>query len=350
MSDTIELEDNFVLVVSDQGTATPTAHGASHQVGEADELLLNLSQINDAGSIAPQDANNVAITGGALSGVTFSSSAVTITGGTISVTSVTATTVNLDGGTIDGTVIGSTTRAAGSFTTGSFNSNVGITGTLAVTGAVTLTVPLAVGQGGTGATSTGGIISALGLSTLASMSPASVTLTGGTITNVIIGGGGTPAAGTFTALASTGNATVGGTLGVTGATTGAAASFTTLTSTGGALNGTIGAGTPAAGAFTTGSFSSNVTVTGTLAVTGACTLTALLTANGGITLGDGQNIAVNTTTGTKIGTATTQKIGFWNATPVVQQAAVIDATDAATVITQLNSLLAKLRTIGIIAT
>jgi hypothetical protein len=56
----------------------------------------------------------------------------------------------------------------------------------------------------------------------------------------------------------------------------------------------------------------------TLAVTGASTLTGLLTANGGITLGDAQNIAFNTTTGTKIGAATTQKLGFWNSTPIVQ--------------------------------
>lgn len=57
---------------------------------------------------------------------------------------------------------------------------------------------------------------------------------------------------------------------------------------------------------------------GTLGVTGATTLTGLLTANGGITLGDAQNIAFNTTTGTKIGAATTQKLSFWNATPIVQ--------------------------------
>ena len=31
------------------------------------------------------------------------------------------------------------------------------------------------------------------------------------------------------------------------------------------------------------------------------------------------NIALDTTTGTKIGTATTQKLGFFNATPVVQR-------------------------------
>lgn len=40
---------------------------------------------------------------------------------------------------------------------------------------------------------------------------------------------------------------------------------------------------------------------------------------GNHTFADGANIIVNTTTGTKIGTATTQKIGFYNATPVVQQ-------------------------------
>ena len=68
-------------------------------------------------------------------------------------------------------------------------------------------------------------------------------------------------------------------------------------------------------------------------------------------LADAGNITVGTTTGTKIGTATTQKLGFYNATPVVQPAAVADATIAiGDVITQLNDLLAKLRTLGIIAT
>lgn len=73
-------------------------------------------------------------------------------------------------------------------------------------------------------------------------------------------------------------------------------------------------------------------------------------AAGGFTLSDANNIAVGATTGTKIGTATTQKLGFFNATPVVQQAAVADATDAATVITQLNALLARIRNLGLIAT
>jgi hypothetical protein len=45
-----------------------------------------------------------------------------------------------------------------------------------------------------------------------------------------------------------------------------------------------------------------------------------LTANGGLTLGDAKNIAVGTTTGTQIGTAAAQKLGFFGKAPVVQQA------------------------------
>lgn len=39
-----------------------------------------------------------------------------------------------------------------------------------------------------------------------------------------------------------------------------------------------------------------------------------------MTLGEGYNLAAGTTTGTKIGTAATQKLGFYGATPVVQRA------------------------------
>ena len=75
-----------------------------------------------------------------------------------------------------------------------------------------------------------------------------------------------------------------------------------------------------------------------------------ITQTGVLQIADAGNITVGTTTGTKIGTATTQKLGFYNATPVVQPTAVADATTAVDVITQLNALLAKLRTLGIIAT
>lgn len=45
---------------------------------------------------------------------------------------------------------------------------------------------------------------------------------------------------------------------------------------------------------------------------------AIYVQRGNIGLDDANNIQIGTTTGTKIGTATTQKLSFWNATPIVQ--------------------------------
>lgn len=42
--------------------------------------------------------------------------------------------------------------------------------------------------------------------------------------------------------------------------------------------------------------------------------------SGLISLGDATNLLIGSTTGTKIGTATSQKLSFWNATPIVQPA------------------------------
>jgi hypothetical protein len=44
-----------------------------------------------------------------------------------------------------------------------------------------------------------------------------------------------------------------------------------------------------------------------------------------LVMSDGKNVAVNATTGSQIGTATTQKLGFWGATPVVRPAALTAA-------------------------
>jgi hypothetical protein len=68
--------------------------------------------------------------------------------------------------------------------------------------------------------------------------------------------------------------------------------------------------------------SQNVVTTGTLGA-GATTL------GGDLTINDTRNIVLATGTGTKIGTAVGQKIGFWNATPVVQPAAAGQAAAAA---------------------
>lgn len=50
------------------------------------------------------------------------------------------------------------------------------------------------------------------------------------------------------------------------------------------------------------------------------------TATTHIRMSDAKNIVLNATTGTKIGTATTQKLGLWNATPIVQPTTAIAAS------------------------
>lgn len=53
--------------------------------------------------------------------------------------------------------------------------------------------------------------------------------------------------------------------------------------------------------------------------------------------------------GCQIGGAATDKVGFYGATPVVQQATVAAATDAATVITTANACRTALRNLGLMA-
>jgi hypothetical protein len=127
----------------------------------------------------------------------------------------------------------------------------------------------------------------------------------------------TPNTGTFRGGGGSGTNIAGGALHIQGgASTGSAAGGSILIRTTPAG----GSGSSANAAVTAITIDSTqaVTLAATLAVTGASTLTGLLTANGGITLGNAQNIAFSTTTGTKIGTATTQKLSFWNSTPIVQ--------------------------------
>lgn len=77
-----------------------------------------------------------------------------------------------------------------------------------------------------------------------------------------------------------------------------------------------------------------------LVIGGLATLKASSTT---LTIKEAANIAVGTTTGTKIGTATTQKLGFFNATPIVQPAAV-------TTVQGLADALGSATGLGLIAT
>lgn len=63
-----------------------------------------------------------------------------------------------------------------------------------------------------------------------------------------------------------------------------------------------------------------------------------------------KNLQGDKTTGTKIGVIPSEKLSFWGATPVVQPATVANATDAASAIARLNEVIARLKTLGLIAT
>jgi len=71
----------------------------------------------------------------------------------------------------------------------------------------------------------------------------------------------------------------------------------------------------------------------------------------GMQMAEAKNIVLGTTTGTKIGTATTQKLGFFNATPIVQPAANADTSGAtlAQLETEVNEVKQTLRDLGLMA-
>ncbi len=116
----------------------------------------------------------------------------------------------------------------------------------------TLASPLPVAQGGTASATAGDARTALGIGTIGAQSSSAVSLTGGAIDGITIGGV-TPAAGTFTALSSTSGALNGS----IGGTTPAAGTFTAIV---GPHDGTVGSSTPAAGSFTTLGASNTVTL------------------------------------------------------------------------------------------
>lgn len=64
---------------------------------------------------------------------------------------------------------------------------------------------------------------------------------------------------------------------------------------------------------------------------------------------DYEQVTYNSPAGAQIGKSATEKVGFFGATPVVQVANVVDATDAATAITKLNAVIAGLEALGLFA-
>jgi hypothetical protein len=72
-----------------------------------------------------------------------------------------------------------------------------------------------------------------------------------------------------------------------------------------------------------------------------------------VMLADDINIILCATNGTKIGTSATQKLAFWNATPVVRPATVNTPSGGTTIDTEartaIGTLITRLKTLGLIA-
>lgn len=64
---------------------------------------------------------------------------------------------------------------------------------------------------------------------------------------------------------------------------------------------------------------------------------------------DYEQVTYNGPAGAQIGSSASEKVGFFGATPVVQQATVAAATDATTVITTANACRTALRNLGLMA-
>ena len=72
-----------------------------------------------------------------------------------------------------------------------------------------------------------------------------------------------------------------------------------------------------------------------------------------IQFADGRNVQLGKTTGTKFGTATNQKLAFYNTTPVDQPATVSDPSGGGTVDTEartaIDALIDRLQELGLIS-
>ena len=88
---------------------------------------------------------------------------------------------------------------------------------------------------------------------------------------------------------------------------------------------------------------------GTIQFTGSVTMTGGVSISAGNLTLTNNDIALSATTGTKIGTLSSQKLGFWGATPAVQSTHVANPTDLATCITAITNILTRLETIGLFA-
>jgi len=92
-----------------------------------------------------------------------------------------------------------------------------------------------------------------------------------------------------------------------------------------------------------------IDISGDITLSGGTTITDSLTLNADLTLSE-YDIITDTVVGTQIGTLATQKLGFWGATPVVQQSHIANPTESGQSLdTAVEAILLALEAVGILA-
>ncbi len=322
-------------------SGTTGANSITFPDNEASALFLAQGSNKYLQFVSTDGSEQTQVLGVAATGATNAGGLVLVTGGIGGASSGTGGAVTIAGGA------GTTNAIGGAFSgTGGAGNGTGAGGASSLVG------------GAGGATAAGGVVTITGgAGGSSSGSGAAVTIAGGA------GSAGNSVGGAVTSIGGAGSGSQAGGLGKVGGgaggLTGAGGAAQVIGGAGGATSGTGGAvtitagagtgtsavggavnilsGASAGGSGTAGNVAidcgaANAGTPGSITIGGSnatsITLGVATTISGNLTLST-KNIVTDGATGTKIGTATTQLLGFYNATPIAQPAANTDTTTGA---------------------
>jgi len=325
--------NNQTVDISPTGTGSVTINpGGNTVIDSGGQLTISSSTLGtitnmSIGSSNPSTGAFTSLSAGGSVTLTANAASTSTTSGTLIVTGGIGASGAIYAGSIQSTPIGSTTKSTGAFTNLTSNGDVTLTKNVASTNTTTGTLVVSGGVGVAGALHAGSIQntpignstrSSGAFTTLTSNSTVDLTATteatdasgdtgtlrvegGASIAKRIYAGGGFQGAignvsrstGAFTTLTANSTVTLSPGANVTLSPTGSG-TVTLSPAGGGSINNmSIGATTASTGRFTSGTFTSNVSVSGTLAVNGNVTLgnatSDSVDVNGSITVDNGFN-------------------------------------------------------------